>query len=90
LFAAQAPAEIGGEGEHCPDGFTQRAGEVDDGGVDGDDQVELLDEGGGVGEIVKRGNEIDQTQIGGRDDRFFVFVEFLKREEGDVGDLRQG
>ena len=49
--AIEEPAEIGDEREENPDAAGQCAGEMGDGGVDGDEQIKLVDDGGGVGEI---------------------------------------
>ena len=54
--------QIGVEGEQCPDGFAHRAGEVGDGSVGGDDQVEIGDQRGRVGVIGKVGGVVDQLQ----------------------------
>ena len=39
IRAIQQPAEIGDSRNQLPDGFAHRAGEMGDGGVDGDDQI---------------------------------------------------
>jgi hypothetical protein len=45
----EEPPPVGAEGQEGPGGSGERAGGVGEGGVDGDDQVEVLEDGGGVG-----------------------------------------
>ncbi len=56
----EEPAPVGGEGEEEQRGFGERAGEMGYGGVYGNDQVEVGDEGGGLGEVGEVGGEIDE------------------------------
>jgi hypothetical protein len=39
-------------GEKEPEGLAEGSGEVGDGGVCGENQVQVVDEGGGVGEVL--------------------------------------
>ena len=58
------PAPVGLPGEQEPDGFAESAGEVGDGGVGGDDQVEIGDEGGGCGEVGVVGAAVLGAEVG--------------------------
>ncbi len=57
--AIEEPAPVGGVGEEGPDGSADGAGEVGESGIGGNNQVELLDEGRGVGEVADGGGVID-------------------------------
>src|SRR6187399_2080263 len=48
VAAIEEPTPVGREGQQDPDGLAQRAREVRHGGIHRDDEVELLDEAGGV------------------------------------------
>ena len=58
VIAVDHPAPVGAGGEQGPDGAGQRAGDVDDAGVDGDDQVQHFEESGSFGEAGQVGAEI--------------------------------
>ena len=47
------PSPVGDVREHDPDALADRTGEVGDGGVDGEDEIEVFDESGGVGKVVQ-------------------------------------
>jgi len=46
------PAPVGLPGKKKPEGLAEGSGEVGDDGVCGDDQVQVMDEGGGAGQIA--------------------------------------
>jgi len=54
----EEPSPVGGAGEEEPGGFVHCTGQMGDGGVDRDDQIEIGDEGGGVGQIRQVGGKI--------------------------------
>jgi len=90
--AVEHPAPVGGEGEEDPCGFGECAGEVDEGGVDGDEEVEVFEEGGGVGEIVEVGGEVDHAGVekgfGGGGGG--VFLEVVKGDAVDAEEVGEG
>ena len=63
LVGGGAPAPVGVAPEEGPGGAGHGAGEMGDGGVDGDEEIELGQEGGGVGEIEKMPGEIDEAGL---------------------------
>jgi hypothetical protein len=84
------PAPVGLPGEKQPEGFAQGAGEVGDGSVGGEDEVELGDGRGGVGEVVVAGAGIDGAQVG----RLLLKLNgggaFLERDPADAGEFEEG
>ena len=55
VVAIEQPSPAGIVAIDQPDRFTERAGEVRYGGVDGDDQIQMLDERGGIGKVLQFG-----------------------------------
>ena len=64
----------------------KRAGQMSDGGVDGDEQVQSGDGGGGVGEIGQVCGEIGDAEFGGCIGKVEELVggDELERDELDV------
>ena len=62
LLAVQTPTPIGGEGEQRPHWPTESSGEMGYCCVRGNDQVQLRDQRGGVGEILEVWSVIDGGQ----------------------------
>src|SRR4029079_14805883 len=53
VIAIEEPAPVGRERQEHPDGLAQGAREVRDGGVDGNHDIELLDDAAGVEEVLE-------------------------------------
>ena len=72
-----------------PDRAAERAGQVGDGGVDGDDEVEAGDEGGGVGEVGELAGPVDELQAARRVLRLARRLADLQADELHAGRRRQ-
>jgi len=87
------PAPVGLPGEEEPEGFAHGSGEVGDGGVGGEDEVEMLEDGGGVGEVaivgagVQKGNR--RADFGWNLLDFAGGGAFLEGDPVDLGDLEE-
>jgi hypothetical protein len=52
VLAIQQPAPVGNERQQHPDRLAERAGKMGDTGVHRDDEIEIADQGCGIGEIL--------------------------------------
>ena len=76
------PPPIGHEGEKHPGGFAPCAGKMSNAGVDGDDQIECGDEGGGIGKVLEFRGEIEKVHAGRRRLGLGCGLAFLKADKG--------
>ena len=60
------PAPVGLPGQEKPQGLAHGGGEVGYGRVGGEDEVEVLNDGGGVGEVAVMGAGVDQADLRGK------------------------
>ena len=81
-------------GKQEPEGFAECSGEVGDGGVGGDDEIEVGDERGGVGEVAIAGAAVEEGAVFGEGlaDRWDLQggLTLLQRDPLDSRDLKEG
>ena len=89
IGSVEQPAPVGLVSQEDPYGFTHSPSQMADGRVDGDDQIELRNQSGGIGEIVEIIGPVYQFHILGRGLGLERWFTQLKAEEPDAGDLSQ-
>ena len=89
VWAVLHPAPVGLPGQEEPEGFAHGCGEVGDGGVGREDEVEGLEDGGGVGEVAVLGAGVRQVDFGEDLVDFECGWAFLEGNPLDLRDLEE-
>ena len=87
VFAIEEPAPVGIVRQQNPNRLAECAGEMRDGGVNGDQQIEIGERCGGVGEIVEVAGEIDEIHVDRHVEEIFCGRAFLQRVERRAGNF---
>jgi hypothetical protein len=92
LWTILHPAPIGLPGQKEPEGFAHGSGEVGYGGVGGEDEVEGVDDGGGVGEVAVVGAGVfeSRAKFGGDFGDLLGGGAFLEGDPVELGEFEEG
>ena len=89
IRAVEQPGEMGGEGEHGPAADAEGACEVKRAGAGADDEVHVGHDGGGVGEVVDFGAEVEDLRGQGLFGEVVAAGAHLQDGEVHVRDLEE-